>query len=355
MGTKDREDLQAFAQKMRDEGAAGFASGLTPWKTWDDFEERVGSRVWQGTAEHIAAKERLKSSFGDRVLTAMAVLAVATLAIGIVGVYVTQKPALQVADNVQPPTAAPAMSPEIRLPWQAALVDAGKEGLALDDASFQAIEIPLSLIAHDSMTIGTTEGPFGAQSTHLGSGTAVTKPDTDTPLALAALVDLPAPAAGVPAEAPAGTAPVPSMNNAPSGQAVAKTGDQQSSIPATTMEKPGNSAQIQPASLSQTNKPDAHAKPLQSAKQDITHSEPAGKSGDWSINLVSYRNKSTAEKMRNRFFDKGVAADQTIATVNGKTYYRLRVTGFETREAAINQSTAIKEQLGLKETWITKK
>ena len=84
---------------MHDEGAAGFAAGLTPWETWDDFEDRVGSRVWQGTAERVPDKVRAKHSFGDRVLTAMTVLAVATLAIGIAGVYITHNSTLQLADN----------------------------------------------------------------------------------------------------------------------------------------------------------------------------------------------------------------------------------------------------------------
>ncbi|MCK5480314.1 MAG: SPOR domain-containing protein [Gammaproteobacteria bacterium] len=353
MSTKDREDLHAFAQKMHDEGAAGFASGLTPWETWDDFEDRAGSRVWRGTAEHVSDKERSKSSFGDRVLTAMAVLAVATLAIGIAGVYITQEPALQVADsNAQLQSTAPAMKPEIRLPWQGTAVDAGKEDIALNnDVSFQATETPVSPIAHGNMTIGTTEEPSEAHSTGKGSDTAVTEPDPDSQLALAALDDLPAPAAGV----PAGAARVPSTNNTPPGQAVAAAGDKQPSIPETTTAKPGNSAPVQPARPSQASKLAAHTEPLQPPEQAITHSEPAGKPGDWSINLVSYLKKSTAEKMRSRFLDKGVAADQVMATVNGKTYYRLRVTGFETREAAIKQSTTIKEQLGLKETWITKK
>jgi len=39
MTDKNREETQAFAQKMQEEGAAGFAAGLTPWNSWDDFEE----------------------------------------------------------------------------------------------------------------------------------------------------------------------------------------------------------------------------------------------------------------------------------------------------------------------------
>ena len=131
--------------------------------------------------------------------------------------------------------------------------------------------------------------------------------------------------------------------------------DTQPEEPEATTAEPVNSAPAQPTRLSQLAMPDAHTEVLLLPEQDITHNEPPGKSGDWSINLASYTKESTAAKMKSRFLDKGVAVDQVIATVNDKTYYRLRVTGFETREAAIKQSITIKEQLGLEETWISKK
>ena len=309
MATKDKEKLQAFAQKIHDEGAAGFASGLTPWDTWDDFEDRVGSRVCQDSAEPIADKEHPNSSFGDWVLITMTALAVTTLVIGIVGVYITQEPELQIADsNVQLHSAAPSMTPEIQLPVQESAADTWKADIALNDGLVPVTgKIPVSPAAFGIRTIGMTELPSGAQ---LANDTAVAGPGTDSHMALVEPSDLPAPAAGVP---------------------------------------------VQPINLSQLTMQDAHTEALQPLKQDITQPEPASKSGDWSINLASYTKESTAATMKSLFLDKGVAADQVIATVNGKTYYRLQVTGFETREAAIKQSTTIKEQLGLEETWITKK
>jgi hypothetical protein len=97
-----------------------------------------------------------------------------------------------------------------------------------------------------------------------------------------------------------------------------------------------------------------HTEPRQAPDQDIKPNVQTGNSGDWSINIASYLKLPTAEKMKNRFLNKGVATDLVTATVNGKTYYRLRVTGFESKAAARTQSTTIKEKLGLKETWITK-
>jgi cell division protein FtsN len=395
MARKDREELQAFAQKMHDEGAAGFASGLSPWETWDDFKDRMGSRrVWQGTSERVADRERPSRSFGDRVLTTMTVLAVTTLAIGIAGVYITREPALQVADNrAQLPSTRPAMAPETLPPRQGM---ASREGnVALNTAWIPATETPASPLADSSITMDTAAGPSGAKSVNQDSDTllpalpaddinmlaildkqpagaaipaappaeqttsmdsnsdtaAAPEPDTDKQLTLAALNNLPAPAAGIPATAVDSTAHDRPAANIPSEPAPESAGD---SKPATVTAEPGNSAPAQPVHLSELTVLDVHTEPRQAPDQDIKPNTHTGNSGDWSINIASYLRQSTAEKMRSRFLDKGVATELATAIVNDRTYYRLRVTGFESKAAAITQSTTIKEKLGLEEAWITK-
>jgi hypothetical protein len=81
----------------------------------------------------------------------------------------------------------------------------------------------------------------------------------------------------------------------------------------------------------------------------------AGGSGDWIINLASYASESIAAHKLADFKRKGVSAEQTVATVNGKTIYRVCVTGFDTRKSAMGQAERIRAQLGLKETWITRR
>jgi cell division septation protein DedD len=76
--------------------------------------------------------------------------------------------------------------------------------------------------------------------------------------------------------------------------------------------------------------------------------------GGWAINLASYTNQEIAASKLADFKRKGVSAEQVEATVKGKTIYRVRVAGFDTRMAARAQAETIKRQLGLKETWITK-
>ncbi len=296
MTDKSREELRTFAKKMRDEGAAGFAAGLTPWNNWDDFEERPGSRVWQGTAKHVAKPEDPARSFGDRVLTTMAVLAAATLAIGIAGVFFTQQSAVQIAENnAQLPPTSPATD----------------------------------IITKIDMAAGFQDD------------------NPALPGTLTALNEQPAPAAGI--------AHIPSIIAMPSEPADEAVADKQAEDPGINTAEPENNPPVQPIQLSKTSMPDVHTEPEQLPARDISENEQSvNNGGAWSINLASYLKNTTAEKMRKQFLDKGVATDLVTVTVKGTTYYRLRVTGIENRNMALIQSTIIKEQLGLEETWITK-
>jgi hypothetical protein len=78
-------------------------------------------------------------------------------------------------------------------------------------------------------------------------------------------------------------------------------------------------------------------------------------SGGWVINLASYARESIAAQKLADFKRKGVNAEQTVATVNGKTIYRVRIAGFETRKSAAERAETVRAQLGLKETWITRR
>ena len=522
MAKKNREELEAFAQKMHDEGAAGFAAGLTPWETWDDFEDRVGSRVWQGSAEHVPDKRRPTRSFGDRVLTAMTALAVATLAIGVAGVYINHNPSLQLANNSTQllPTAAPdsadtrqapaiaganenvapdavtipaiasAVSPDVnnatpidpapaaapepqltdrdsdtpmpvapvadekmvaaleqklasleqqlanleQLPAAAAVgampVAPATEQIARRDSDIPAPEMTddgdellatleqLPAAAADAMPAA----PATEQTARMDSGIPMPEMTGNGDDLLAMLEKLPATATGATPAAPpaeqttgvdsdipapliteddndlpgtveevkqvamaiqapiAATAlPIPGTDNVTAAAAAADmanpltlaalneplapaAGTPQADAPAPlTAEKSDSmpvpatgNAPAEPTRLSQLAAPAKPAKPLQAAGQDVKEKAQTGQRGDWSINLASYTKQSTAEEMRGRFLEKGVTADQVVATVNGKTYFRLRVTGFASRRAALKQSALIKEKLGLKDAWITK-
>ena len=109
------------------------------------------------------------------------------------------------------------------------------------------------------------------------------------------------------------------------------------------------------AVIAQAEAPQTPASPVESAReirQDSTPSQSG--TGDWVINLASYASESIAARKLADFRRKGVSAEQAVATVNGKTIYRVRIAGFDTRTSATARAETIRQQLGLKETWITK-
>ena len=115
------------------------------------------------------------------------------------------------------------------------------------------------------------------------------------------------------------------------------------------------SAPTTQASMAATVSPRKHDKPAATTavvRKGNSPNQPGA--GGWAINLASYTNQEIAASKLADFKRKGVSAEQVEATVKGKTIYRVRVAGFDTRMAARAQAETIKRQLGLKETWITK-
>jgi len=110
-----------------------------------------------------------------------------------------------------------------------------------------------------------------------------------------------------------------------------------------------------PTVIAHAEAPQMHARPVESAREERHESPPRQSgTGDWVINLASYANESIAARKLADFESKGVAAEQSVASVNGRTIYRVRITGFDTHKAAKVRAKSIRQQLGLKETWITR-
>ena len=107
--------------------------------------------------------------------------------------------------------------------------------------------------------------------------------------------------------------------------------------------------------IAQAEAPQTHARPVETAREIRQESPPRQTgTGDWVINLASYASESIAARKLADFASKGVTAEQSEASINGKTIYRVRITGFDTRKAATVRAESIRQQLGLKETWITR-
>ena len=97
MSQESNDKRRRFEQKMRDQGADGFADGPRPWETWDESGNQANSRVWEGSARRVNGKYK-KHSLGHRILSVLAFMALATLLVGIGGVYYTHTQTQQLAD-----------------------------------------------------------------------------------------------------------------------------------------------------------------------------------------------------------------------------------------------------------------
>jgi hypothetical protein len=89
--------------------------------------------------------------------------------------------------------------------------------------------------------------------------------------------------------------------------------------------------------------------PQESIRTETPVSRPV-----WSINLASYARERDADMRLEDFRQQGVSAEKRTATVRGRTMYRLRVTGYDSMQAARANSPAIRHKLGLEEVWISR-
>lgn len=76
--------------------------------------------------------------------------------------------------------------------------------------------------------------------------------------------------------------------------------------------------------------------------------------GRWAVNLMSFTSSKKAQPFLASLNTAGYAAEVQTAIVKGKTWYRLRVTGFKTRDDAKIFATNIKGTSGVSTFWIVK-
>ncbi|MDB4308240.1 SPOR domain-containing protein [Gammaproteobacteria bacterium] len=96
MSKTQQEKQQIFREKLQAEGADAFANGPRPWEQWDESGNQGNDRIWEGSARRIYPKQA-KRSIGDRLLSGLAVVALATLMVGIAGVYLSTTSTPQLA------------------------------------------------------------------------------------------------------------------------------------------------------------------------------------------------------------------------------------------------------------------
>lgn len=88
-----------------------------------------------------------------------------------------------------------------------------------------------------------------------------------------------------------------------------------------------------------------------------TDANPPGggvKEGRWVINLLSDPNVVLAGRFADRARDRGVPVEQNRSEVNGRMFWRVQITGFETAREARTHAVEIKKKLDLQDVWIFK-
>jgi len=128
------------------------------------------------------------------------------------------------------------------------------------------------------------------------------------------------------------------------------------------IEKPVNHkpARREPeASVAPTPKPvkiaAAEAPEEQQDTEHTTQTEPNGeRSGEWTINLASLQTRKQAENFKSKAGMKGFDTSIQQATVKGRQYWRVQVTGLSSLDEAKSRGEAIKQRLGLKDIWISR-
>lgn len=74
----------------------------------------------------------------------------------------------------------------------------------------------------------------------------------------------------------------------------------------------------------------------------------------WVVNLVSVDSQYAADKALKRYQAQGISAEIFPVKVKGKTWYRIRITGFANKQEAATQKKYLASKHGIKNAWVQK-
>jgi len=76
---------------------------------------------------------------------------------------------------------------------------------------------------------------------------------------------------------------------------------------------------------------------------------------EWALNLSSiYNSKEPAEDIVDLLHNKSIPAEIKQVNINGKTWFRIRIRGFTSKQHALNYMLTIQERTSIKKYWISK-
>ncbi len=92
------------------------------------------------------------------------------------------------------------------------------------------------------------------------------------------------------------------------------------------------------------------------APKDTNKAEPPARSnnGPWKVNLVSGTSEAAIRRESERLQKLGVAVSYTSLQINGKTWYRIYIPGFASKQDAQKEAEALKKKLHMDDIWVGK-
>lgn len=134
------------------------------------------------------------------------------------------------------------------------------------------------------------------------------------------------------------------LSKAPPTQLAEKAAEKAPPAPSPTKEKP--SVEKAPAvTEAKKEAPAQKASKVEPAKTDAAQRE-----GPWTVQINAYPNDRDAKELAKKLKDKGYDAYVTSTKVKGRTWYRVRVGHFDTREQAQQLQETLKQKENLTKT-----
>jgi hypothetical protein len=349
--------LRAFELRMQTEGAAGFADGLEPWNSWPEADNADdGKRNWR------CDREREDTPPGrtlcEKMLSAVATLAVATLAVGIGGVYLSTQSEPQMALDATRPAAAVATAEPAADPLPAGKVirpapeniALAKPGAIVTVTTAPPVELAGAMPETTAAVIRAME-PSGTPLAASGNTPSIqAQADMASAFRLLQNPDGPSRAdigAGLPAPA-AGTAAATSTKRVTpfqtAGQVATGTPTE------TTLPAPAAGPAADTSTAVSMIAPPAIKLPATGNPASI-----GGGEGPWVVNISSYTYESMARRKLGEFRDQGVNAEIYPVTIKGKPMYRIRATGYESRSEAKTWLSLLQDRLDVDSAWVSKR
>ena len=149
------------------------------------------------------------------------------------------------------------------------------------------------------------------------------------------------------------------LSGMPTLEAAAPLGVESAMVPSEPVKEPA----MQPAAPLNADSPVVNSRPepvKEPARQPTpitpqTPIAPASSIGDWVVNVSSHANRELAISENVRLKAQGLNPEVHTAVIRGRTWYRVQVTGFASKDEAKSSLKDLQQRLGIQGAWIGKR